>query len=178
MKLVVFFRTTRPPYNFWWSGVVRFALIGVCYISEEHARLSGPSHHRDTFREGTIFSFLCMCALSLLWPERSQAKTTWLENCRRSLRQDLYVCVRILKKGPFFWNHYLDSQQYAMHVTSTLYVDHVQQASLCLLKNCTKLVTFSKVTDLFRTSKVCTLYVPRWNARFSAQDSPLFKTVF
>ena len=27
---------------------VRFALVGVCYISEEHARLSGPNHHRDT----------------------------------------------------------------------------------------------------------------------------------
>ena len=27
---------------------VRFALVGVCYISEEHARLSGPPHHRDT----------------------------------------------------------------------------------------------------------------------------------
>ena len=26
---------------------VRFALVGVCYISEEHARLSGPPHHRD-----------------------------------------------------------------------------------------------------------------------------------
>ena len=27
---------------------MRFALVGVCYISEEHARLSGPPHHRDT----------------------------------------------------------------------------------------------------------------------------------
>ena len=27
---------------------VRFALVGVCYISEEHARWSGPPHHRDT----------------------------------------------------------------------------------------------------------------------------------
>ena len=52
-------------------------LVGVCYISEEHARLSGPPHHRDTLGEGTIFSFLCMCALSLLWPERSRAKTIW-----------------------------------------------------------------------------------------------------
>ena len=47
-------------------ATLRFALVGVCYISEEHAQLSGP-----------IFSFLCMCALSLLWPERSRAKTTW-----------------------------------------------------------------------------------------------------
>ena len=54
-------------------ATVRFALVGVCYISEEHARLSGPPHHRDTLGEGTIFSFICMCALSLLWPERSRA---------------------------------------------------------------------------------------------------------
>ena len=56
-------------------ATVRFALVGVCYISEEHARLSGPLHHRDTLGEGTIFSFLCMCALSLLCPEHSRAKT-------------------------------------------------------------------------------------------------------
>ena len=57
--------------------------IGVSYRSEEHARLSGPPHHRDTLEEGTIFSFLCMCALSLLWPERSRAKTTWPGLSRR-----------------------------------------------------------------------------------------------
>ena len=49
-------------------ATVRFALVGVCYISEEHAQLSGPPCHRDTLGEGMIFSFLCMCALSLLWP--------------------------------------------------------------------------------------------------------------
>ena len=64
-------------------ATVRFALVGVCYISEEHARLSGPPHHRDTLGEGTIFSFLCMCALTLLWPERSRAKTTWPGMSRR-----------------------------------------------------------------------------------------------
>ena len=48
-------------------ATVQIALVGVCYISEEHARLSGPPHHRDTLGEGTIFSFLCMCALSLLF---------------------------------------------------------------------------------------------------------------
>ena len=48
------------------KATVPFALVGVCYISEEHARLSGPPHHRDTLGEGTIFSFMCMCALSLL----------------------------------------------------------------------------------------------------------------
>ena len=89
---------TRPVQQQWWSlwsssgppsahiisgevellkAIVRFALVGVCYISEEHARLSGPPHHRDTLGEGTSFSFLCMCALSLLWPLRSRAKTTW-----------------------------------------------------------------------------------------------------
>ena len=58
-------------------ATVRFALVGVCYISEEHVWLFGPPHHRDTLGEGTIFSFLCMCVLSLLWPERSRTKTTW-----------------------------------------------------------------------------------------------------
>ena len=31
-------------------ATVRFALVGVCYISEEHARLSGPPHHRGIGR--------------------------------------------------------------------------------------------------------------------------------
>ena len=57
---------------------VRFALVGVYYISEEHARLSGPPHHRDTLgKEQFLFSFLCMCALNMLMPERSRAKSTW-----------------------------------------------------------------------------------------------------
>ena len=67
-------------------ATVRFALVGVCYISEEHARLSGPPHHRDTLgKEHFLVScgFLCMCALSLLWPERSRAKTTWPGLSRR-----------------------------------------------------------------------------------------------
>ena len=64
-------------------ATVRFALVGVCYISEEHARMSGPPHHRNTLGEGTNFSFLCMYALSLLWPERSRAKTTWPGLSRR-----------------------------------------------------------------------------------------------
>jgi len=36
-------------------ATVRFALVGVCYISEEHARLSGPPHRimwMDGFRFG------------------------------------------------------------------------------------------------------------------------------
>ena len=33
---------------------VRFALVGVCYISEEHARLSGPHHHRDTLGKESL----------------------------------------------------------------------------------------------------------------------------
>ena len=57
------------------KATVPFALVGVCYISEEHARLSGSSSPQGHVGEGTIFSFLCMCALSLLWPERSCAKT-------------------------------------------------------------------------------------------------------
>ena len=36
-------------------ATVRFALVGVCYIFEEHARLSGPPHLRDTLGEGTKF---------------------------------------------------------------------------------------------------------------------------
>ena len=64
MELVVFFRSSKPPYNFWWSGVadghfVRFALVGVCNISEEHARLSGPPHQRDTLAKER---FLVSCA--------------------------------------------------------------------------------------------------------------------
>ena len=62
-------------------ATVRFALVGVCYISEEHARLSGPPHHGDTLGEGTIFSFLCMCALSLLWPERNREDRRKYQNC-------------------------------------------------------------------------------------------------
>jgi len=40
-------------------ATVRFALVGVCYISEEHARLSGPPHHRDTLGKE---QFLVSCA--------------------------------------------------------------------------------------------------------------------
>ena len=80
VKLVVFFRSSKPPYNFWWSGVAE----GHCAIRSGLCLLhlwrtcsvvwsSSPQGHVG---EGTIFSFLCMCALSLLWPERSRAKTT------------------------------------------------------------------------------------------------------
>ena len=41
-------------------AIVRFALVCVCYISEEHVWSSSPQGHVG---EGTIFSFLCMCAL-------------------------------------------------------------------------------------------------------------------
>ena len=63
-------------------ATVRFALVGVCYISEEHARCL-VLLTTGTRWEGTIFSFLCTCALSLLWPERSRAKTTWPGLSRR-----------------------------------------------------------------------------------------------
>ena len=87
MRLVVFFRSSKPPYNFWWSGVAE----GHCAIRSDWCLLhiwrtcsvvwsSSPQGHVG---EGTIFSFLCMCALSLLWPERSCAKTTWPGLSRR-----------------------------------------------------------------------------------------------
>ena len=41
-------------------ATVRFALVGVCNISEEHARLSGPPHHRDTVRNERIL-VSCAC---------------------------------------------------------------------------------------------------------------------
>ena len=43
-------------------ATVRFALVGVCHISEEHARLSGPPHHRDTLGKERFLGFLYMCA--------------------------------------------------------------------------------------------------------------------
>ena len=86
-KLVVFFRSSKPPNNFWWSGVSE----GQCAIRSGWCLLhlwrtcsvvwsSSPQGHVG---EGTIVSFLCMCALSLLWPNRSRAKTTkrlWMLN--------------------------------------------------------------------------------------------------
>ena len=40
---------------------MRFALVGVCYISEEHATLSGPPHHRDTLgKEHVLVSCACV----------------------------------------------------------------------------------------------------------------------
>ena len=57
-------------------ATVRFTLVGVCYTMLGCLVLL-------TTGEGTIFSFLCMCALSLLWPECSRAKTTWPGLSRR-----------------------------------------------------------------------------------------------
>ena len=81
MKLVVFVRSSKLPYTFWWSGVAD----GHCAIRSGWCLLhiwrtcsvvwsSSPQGHVG---EGNIFSFLCMCALSLLWSERSRAKITW-----------------------------------------------------------------------------------------------------
>ena len=39
-------------------ATVRFALVGVCYISEEHARLSGPPHHNYYMSVSQIVSFM------------------------------------------------------------------------------------------------------------------------
>ena len=81
MKLVVFFRSSKSPYNFWWSGDAE----GHCAIRSGWCLL----HIWRTCSVGWFsslqghvggrndFSCLCMCALSLLWPERSRAKTTW-----------------------------------------------------------------------------------------------------
>ena len=87
MKLVVFFRSSKPPYNFWWSGVVD----GHCAIRSgwclwhlwRKCSVVWSSSPQGHVGEGTIFNFLCMCALSLLWPERSRAKTTWPDLSRR-----------------------------------------------------------------------------------------------
>ena len=74
MKLVVFFRSSKHPYNFWWSGVADSHCAirtGWCLLhiwrTCSVVWSSSPQGHVG---EGTIFSFLCMCALSLLWPER------------------------------------------------------------------------------------------------------------
>ena len=74
--------STRPVQQQWWSwwfssgppsphiisgeaellkATVQFALDGVCYISEEHAQLSGPPHHRDTLgKERFLVSCACV----------------------------------------------------------------------------------------------------------------------
>ena len=81
MKLVVFFRSSKPPYNFWWSGIAddHCAICsGWCLLhlwrTCSVVWSSSPQGHVGV---GTIFSFLCMCALSLLWPERCRAKISW-----------------------------------------------------------------------------------------------------
>ena len=87
MKLVIFSRSSKPPYNFWWSGVGD----GHCAIRSGWCLLhlwrtcsvvwsSSPQGHVGGRND---FSFLCMCALSLLWPERSRTKTTWPGLSRR-----------------------------------------------------------------------------------------------
>ena len=102
MKLVVFFRSSKPPYDFWWSGVAD----GHCAIRSGWCLLhiwrtcsvvwsSSPQGHVG---EGTIFSFLCMCALSLLWPERSRAKTPGLA-CQKGGMHPSPVWVSAL----FWW---------------------------------------------------------------------------
>ena len=81
MKLVVFVRSSKPPYNFWWSGVAdgHWAIrSGWCLLHLwRTCSVVWSSSPQDHVGEGTIFSFLCMCALSMLWPKRSRAKTTW-----------------------------------------------------------------------------------------------------
>ena len=80
-NVIIFFfsfayTTGRAAVMNWWSSsgppiisgesellmaTVRFVLVGVCYISEEHARLSGPPHHRDTLgKERFLVSCACV----------------------------------------------------------------------------------------------------------------------
>ena len=40
---------------------MRFALVGVCYISEEHARLSGPPHVITRSKDITVNNILHEC---------------------------------------------------------------------------------------------------------------------
>ena len=47
-------------------ATVRFALVGVCYISEEHVRLSGPLHHRDTLGKERFLVPVHVCVESVV----------------------------------------------------------------------------------------------------------------
>ena len=57
----------------WWPLCDSLWLVSVTSQKNMLVWYSSPLGHVG---EGTMFSFLCMCALSLLWPERSRAKTT------------------------------------------------------------------------------------------------------
>ena len=78
----------QAPYTFWWSGVAD----GHCAIRSGWCLLHlwrtcsvgwSSSPQQGHIGEGTIFSFMCMCVLSMLWSERSRAKTTWPGLSRR-----------------------------------------------------------------------------------------------
>ena len=98
MKLVVFFRSSKPPHII--SGeagllmaTVRFSLVGVCYISGEHTRLSGPPHHRDTLgggKERFLVSCACVrwacCGQNAVYYTTNQAGCLTLQNVRSYIR--------------------------------------------------------------------------------------------
>ena len=85
MKLVVFFRSSKPflvKRSCWRPLCDSLWLVSVTYLKKMLGSLVLLT--TGTRWEGTIFSSLCMCALSLLWPERSRAwKTTWPGLSRR-----------------------------------------------------------------------------------------------
>ena len=87
MKLVVSFRSSKPPYTFWWSGIADSHCAirsGWCLLHLwRTCSVVWTSSSQGHVGEGTIFRFLCMCALNLLLPERSRAKTTWPGLSRR-----------------------------------------------------------------------------------------------
>ena len=61
-------------------ATVRFSLVGVCYISEEHARLSGPSHHRDTLGKER-FLVSCACVRLIMTRLTIEVVTSLVKRC-------------------------------------------------------------------------------------------------
>ena len=104
----ILLQVLQTPYNFWWSGVAD----GHCAFRSGWCLLhfwrtcsvvwsSSPQGHVG---EWTSFSFLCMCALSPLWPERSRAKTSWPGLSRR--RYASFSCLgysAVLMMVVFSW---------------------------------------------------------------------------
>ena len=89
MKLVVFFRSSKPPYNFWWSGVAD----GHCAI-----RLSGPTHHRDTLGKEQFLVF-CACVRWASCGRNAVAPKPPGRACQEGVMHPSPVCVSAL----FWW---------------------------------------------------------------------------
>ena len=73
-------------------ATVGSALVGVCYISEEHARLSGPPHHRDTLVKERFTVHVCVepvvagtqsCQNHLAWPVKKMVCILLLSRFQR-----------------------------------------------------------------------------------------------